>query len=84
MVYQIHRQRIDNNRITEMVAQGEPPEPFNDASSGDFFRDWLADVATRHELPDGWQWMICDEDSEYFVRYRIVRSVVADDAIRGL
>lgn len=57
---QLHHQSISNPRETRFIAQKEiRPSEVN---------EWLRDVNSRHPLPEGWQWMICDEKYEGFAR----------------
>jgi hypothetical protein len=58
MLQQLHYQFKDGH--TEFIAQ-------NDITNHDEFRTWLEDVNQNHPLPDGAQWLVCNEDSEYFV-----------------
>ena len=58
MLHQIHHQWPDH---TEMVAQKD--------LSGDFSetREWVKEIKASHPLPQGAQWMMCNEKSEFFV-----------------
>lgn len=59
MLYQIHHQdRKDFS--SEMVGQKE-------ISSQEEMREWQKEIAENHPLPDGKQWLICNENSKYFV-----------------
>jgi len=54
---QIHHQFEDH---TVMVAQ-------NTISNNAEMRAWEKEVAEDHPLPEGAQWMICNEKSKYFI-----------------
>lgn len=60
---QVHWQNIANCRETEFVAQGGS---FTDAA---VMYDWIKEVIQRRqsECPIGWQPMVCDSTSDYFV-----------------
>lgn len=74
MIFQIHHQRIDDPRSTEMVAQGDPEEiGVTPDGIGEFMENWIKDVATRHPLPEDCQWMVCNEESDLFVRGRVIQ-----------
>lgn len=74
MIYQIHRQRIDDPKATELVAQGDPSEVGVGADGiAEFTQNWIKDVAERSPLPDGYQWMVCTEESDRFVRAPLSR-----------
>lgn len=57
-LFQLHWQF--KNGKTEMKAQKE-------ISSNAEMKVWEKDVCKRHPLPEGAIWMICTEESEYFV-----------------
>lgn len=54
---QIHQQFKDR---TEMIAQGE-------FASHEDLRKRMKELNISHPLPEGSQWMICTEGSEFFV-----------------
>lgn len=58
MLYQLHWQFKDGH--TDMRAQKEL------GSKKEHF-DWIRDVQTRHPLPEGAKWIVCNEESKYFV-----------------
>jgi len=58
-LFQLHHQYKDGK--TEFVAQSE-------IRNLEEMKFWHDDVAERHPLPDGCQWMICNEKSKYFMR----------------
>lgn len=61
-VLQLHAQRVCPRTMkTEFVAQGE----FADFPS---FEQWFKDVASRHDLAYGWEWLVCDETADCFVK----------------
>lgn len=62
MLYQLHHQFKDGH--TDMRAQ----KSFDLSKSRDSdVRNWTKGVQERHPLPDGANWMICDEKSKHFV-----------------
>ena len=58
MLYQLHHQ--SKEETTEMVAQ-------NEINNQDEMLAWQKDVAIRHPLPEGCQWLVCNEKSRHFV-----------------
>ena len=58
MIYQLHWQFGDGK--TEMRAQNKIDSPIE-------MHAWEEDVAKRHPLPKGAQWLICNEKSRHFV-----------------
>jgi hypothetical protein len=58
MLWQIHHQFQDGH--TEMIAQHEEMLP-------EQMRDWQKEIALDWPLPEGAQWLLCNEKSEYFV-----------------
>ncbi len=67
---QIHRQSVTDPRVTEFVAQRA-------CTSSDDMNAWAQDVCERRKsllemTPDGlldqWQWMLCDEDYDGFIK----------------
>ncbi len=61
MLYQVHQVHPDGT--WEFIAQGG----FDEGTMSKNFRAWIADVKSRHELPDGSRWWIVNEKSEKFV-----------------
>lgn len=63
LLIQVHWQNVADPRQTEFVAQGGE---FTDAA---VMYDWIKDVVQRRhsECPEGWQPMVCDSTSDYFV-----------------
>ena len=61
MFWQLHRQFRDGR--TEMVVQLE----LGDKDLYGAFRNFTEESKDSHPLPDGAIWMICNEESEYFV-----------------
>lgn len=58
-LFQLHHQsKADGS--TEMMAQSE-------IRNNKEMVAWQKDVAGRHPLPDGFQWLICNEKSRHFV-----------------
>ena len=60
MLYQIHYQFKDR---TEMIAQTEVKEG---QSNFTILKNLLDELKVSHPLPDGAQWMFCNEKSEHF------------------
>ena len=58
MLYQIHWQF--DNKTTEMRAQKE-------INSQEEMKSWWGEVAKDHPLPEGAEWLICNEKSRHFV-----------------
>jgi hypothetical protein len=60
---QVHWQKIDDASKTEMVAQG------GEFKTAEEMHEWIREVVERRksECPEGWQLMVCDSTSEYFV-----------------
>lgn len=67
MLIQMHRQRIDDLHTTEFVAQTEVQYGMNDSQIFATLRKWTRAVQLRHQLPDGWQWLMVKEGSRSFV-----------------
>ena len=61
MRYQMHHQSKKDSNIIEMIAQSDD---YEDAKEID---KWSRGVTRRHPLPDGYQWLMCNEKSEHFV-----------------
>ena len=61
---QVHWQKIGDCDQTQMVAQG------GDFKTAEEMQEWIREVVERRksECPEGWQPMVCDSTSEYFVR----------------
>lgn len=57
---QVHHE-FKNGARTEMIAQTE-------FTTQDALRDLMAELKISHPLPEGAQWMICDEQSGYFTK----------------
>ena len=64
MLYQIHHQSKADG-TTEMIAQSDDIDDNKEAEQK--FRGWSLDIGTRHPLPEGSQWLVCNEKSEHFV-----------------
>lgn len=67
MLIQMHRQRIDDPHTTEFVAQTEVQDGMSDSQIFATLRKWTRAVQLRHQLPDGWQWLMVKEGSRSFV-----------------
>jgi hypothetical protein len=59
VLLQLHHQFKDGH--SEMVAQ-------NEIRTNEEYDLWVQDVRTRHPLPEGAVWMVCTEQSEFFVK----------------
>jgi predicted acetyltransferase len=59
MLYQLHWQNRDNLEETEFIAQCDHTVDFE---------AWLKDLLERRrsEMPEGWQPLVCTQDSQYF------------------
>ena len=64
MIFQMHFQNATDptDPKTEFVAQGGDFETSEQANA------WTRDVAARHPLPEGKQWLVCDETAPMFMR----------------
>ena len=58
MLYQVHHQNKADRSITEMVLQ---------IDKEDYNKDTINVVQKSHPLPEGWDWLICNEESEHFL-----------------
>lgn len=61
---QVHWQKIGDCSKTEMVAQG------GDFKTPEEMHEWIREVVDRRkdECPEGWEPMVCESSSDYFVR----------------
>ena len=59
-LYQLHHQN-KQDYTTEFIAQ-------NSICCHKHMDEWWKQVAEEHPLPDGHQWLVCGEDSEYFMK----------------
>lgn len=59
-LYQIHHQN-KKDFTTEFVAQ-------NSICCHKHMDEWWKEVAKDHPLPEGYQWLVCNEDSEHFMK----------------
>ncbi len=60
MLFQL--QAIDPSGRHEFVAQSE-----DDPSDWTSIPAWIKDVQSRHDLPTGWSWHVCNENDAKFV-----------------
>ncbi len=58
MIYQMHHQFKDGK--TEFRSQREFTNYFE-------LRMWVAKTKEEHSLPDGAEWVVCNENSRHFV-----------------
>ena len=58
MLYQLHQQNIKNGKSI-MISQRE------NINSTDI-PVWVAETKKKHPLPEGYSWVIHNENSEYF------------------
>ena len=61
MLYQLHHQFKDGH--TEMMAQCDTKEF---SSLDREYHLWVAGVMREHPCPEGAQWLVCNEKSEFF------------------
>ena len=63
MIYQLHHQpkEFSKSKETIFIAQSD------DVDSQLKSCAWIADVQSRHILPDSHVWMLCNEKSEHFL-----------------
>ena len=60
MLYQLHfEDKIDH--ALEFIAQAKINSPVE-------MKLWCKQVQKDHPLPEGYQWMICNEDSSLFIK----------------
>ncbi|MCJ7482611.1 MAG: hypothetical protein MUO31_06565 [Thermodesulfovibrionales bacterium] len=62
MRYQLHHQPKDYNRSGETIFISQSEE----ITSAATYDKWLADNRKANPLPEGYQWLVCNEKSEYF------------------
>jgi hypothetical protein len=65
MLVQLHHQYPDGH--TDFVAQNEFTHNSTPEENTVAFQAWTADVGKRHPLPDGCNWLACEEASPHFV-----------------
>ena len=60
---QVHWQKIDEPNQTQMVGQG------GDFKTAEDMHEWIRELVDRRkeECPDGWQPMVCDSTSGFFM-----------------
>lgn len=68
MLYQLHHQNKANRGKTEFCSQKEIQNITD-------FEEWLTDVQQSFPIPKGFDWLCCNEKSEYFM------AVVAEEGI---
>ena len=61
VLIQVHWQNLDNCNETQMVAQGGDFTTVTEA------REWVKEVVSNNECPEGWKPLVVDSTSEYFV-----------------
>ena len=63
MRYQIHHQPKEYSKSNELIfiAQSDDYEAAKEID------EWGRDVTKKHPLPDGYQWLMCNEKSDHFV-----------------
>lgn len=59
-LYQIHHQ-FRNKDKTEFIAQSE-------FTTNEELRKHIAELKISHPLPENTIWMVCNEDSEHFIK----------------
>lgn len=60
MIYQLHHQSKKDCKNTIKIAQSE-------INTNKEMVDWWRKVSAKHPLPEGFQWLMCNEKSLYFV-----------------
>jgi hypothetical protein len=60
MIYQLHHQNIEDRHKTEFCSQ-------KDIQSNEELQEWCNDVQKEFPLPKGFDWLLCNEKSEYFM-----------------
>lgn len=60
MLWQLHHQNRRNLKEHEMVAQ-------SDLKSIEDRNKFIEDTKRNHPLPEGYQWLMCNEKSEHFI-----------------
>ena len=61
MKYQMHQQNKDDRSKTKFIAQRD----FDCDDKG--YKTWVKTTIGIHPLPDGHEWLCCNEKSVYFV-----------------
>lgn len=64
MRYQIHHQSKKDGS-TEFIAQSDDIVENEEAQKK--LREWCLDVGSRNPLPEGYQWLFCNEKSKHFL-----------------
>ena len=62
MLTQLHHQSKADRNKTEFVSQFDC-----DQKQSDKYWKEVHEAQYRHPLPDGYEWMICNKDSEHFI-----------------
>jgi hypothetical protein len=60
MLYQLHHQNKVDTSKTEFCSQRE-------IHTTEEMGKWVEEVREAFPVPDGFQWLCCNEDSEYFM-----------------
>jgi len=60
MLYQLHHQNKKDTSKTEFCSQRE-------IQNTDEMNAWLKETREEFPVPKGFQWLCCNEDSEYFM-----------------
>lgn len=68
MIFQMHFQDRQNLADTEFVGQSD------DLETAEQMHEWIGAVKSRHELPEGKQWLVCDETASCFTFFRITET----------
>jgi hypothetical protein len=77
MILQMHMQDRRNPEHTEWVAQS------GDIQSVEEFHKWMRGVYERHPLPEGKQWLVCDQTAPCFVVAATRQTEQLSDGVAG-
>lgn len=65
MLLQLHHEHPAGGR--DFIAQTEVPEDSTNVEFSKFLAEWKADVETRHPLPPGCRWFVCNDQAKEFM-----------------
>lgn len=69
MLIQLHHQLSSPTiRESKLIAQIEIPEEASALEYRTLVHNMIDECSKRYPVPKGYQWMICNEKSEYFVK----------------
>lgn len=61
MLYQIHHQNKKDRSKTEFLAQ-------SDIENEEQYKKFVRETQEKFPLPEGFDWLFCNEKSEYFIK----------------